>query len=193
MTAGQDWQEVHRLMAERERVLAASGEPEGERLEQLLRDRARALAERTAPGTAQAVVASALVVRVGDERFGLARERLAGVLPLAGCAAIPHAPPELIGVFVARGALWSLYDLPRLLGMTGEGPAQGQTVLLRDERRRVALRVDAGERIDTYASDALRPIADAGAKALVAGVTPAGVPIIDMDALWAHGAMAEAM
>lgn len=194
MTAGPDWDAVHRLMVEREQAFAASGEPEGERLEKLLRDRAHALATRaTTNRAARAALANALIVHASGERYGLPTGRLAGVLSFARCAAIPRAPRELIGVMAARGALWSVYDLPRLLGMAAEATDEAQVVLLRDARRRVALRVDGTDRIDAYAPDDLRRVEEDGAAALVAGVLPTGALLIDMEALWAHGAVVEAL
>jgi chemotaxis signal transduction protein len=192
MTGATDWHALHRRLQEAEARLAAAEAHDAGALERLLRERARRLAARTPPRREE--TRSALVVRVGEERFGLEPGALAGVAPFEGASAVPGGPPELAGVVATRGEIWAVHDLGRLTG-TGEAGSGGHVVLLRHPRRRVGLRVDAAERVETWTPAALRRVGadrDGRAAHLVAGVLPGPVLLIDLAALWGHRAIAEA-
>lgn len=193
-TGGIDWTAVHRRLAEGQASLAGLTEVGGERLEALLRERARALAE---PGKAavRPATVQALVVRVGAERYGLELSRLAGILPFASCAPVAGGPSELLGLVNARGEIWAAFEFHRLLGAgAAEAPAGGYVVLLRHGRRRVGLRVDEADRVRALIrADLKRPPGTASgiATEFIKGVTSDSVILVDLDALWTHPAIAE--
>jgi chemotaxis signal transduction protein len=160
-----------------------------------LHARARHLAGRGAHGRSRSETRSALVVRQGTESFGIDLAGLAGVQPGRRTAPVPGGPRELVGIVGARGEMWAVHDLGRLIG-TEDAADDGHVVLLRHPRRRVGLRVDAADRIETFAPAALRRIgAERGdlAPGLIAGITESSALLIDLDALWTHRAIAEAL
>ena len=195
MTAGTDWASLHRQLAEADARLGAAQEMAGEELDRLLHARARHLAGRIAHDRNREQSRSALVVRQGTESFGLELAGLAGVLPCQSSAPVPGGPRELVGIIGARGEMWAVHDLGRLIGAE-DAAEDGHVVLLRHPRRRVGLRVDAAERIEAFPSAALRRIgAERGdvAAGLIAGIMPGSVLLIDSSAVWMHRAIAEAL
>lgn len=194
---GIDWAAVHRRLAAGQSAIDAALETRGARLEALLQERARRLARPDEGGRAAAPGLRVLAVRAGGERYGLELARLAGVVPFERAAAVPGGPVELIGVARARGEMWAAYDLRRLLGAApGEAAGRGCLVLLRHPRRRVAVRVDEPEQVHGVdPGEIRRPSDDATARPapLVRGVAHGSILLIDLDDLWVHPAIGEAI
>ncbi|MBX6323731.1 MAG: chemotaxis protein CheW [Rhodospirillaceae bacterium] len=196
MTGGRiDWAAVHRRLAAAQGAIDAALELDGLRLEALLQERARRLARPDERAQTAAPGLRVLTVRAGGQRYGLELARLAGVVPIERCAPVPGGPSELVGVTRARGEMWAAYDLRRLLGLAaGEPAGQGCLVLLRHPRRRVGVRVDEPGQVQGVGLDEIRRPAEdeAPGPALVQGMAPGSVLLIDIDALWGHPAIGEA-
>jgi purine-binding chemotaxis protein CheW len=190
-----DWEAIRRRLADSRHALDSGFAVEGDRLQALLRERSRILAAPPAPSRRAASTDRLLAVQVGEERYGFDLERLAGVLAYGNCTPAPRAPRPLLGLTTARGDIWAVYDFGRLLGV-GEDPSEtGYVVLLRHGSRRIGLRVHRLERVHVLAHEDIRPATGASAASaagLVAGVTPDGLIIVDMTALWAHREIGEA-
>jgi purine-binding chemotaxis protein CheW len=183
-----DWDAVKRRVSENQAALEPGGQAAGDaRLEEVRRERARQLAARRATPAAAADTWPALVFTLGTHRLCLALEVLIEVLPCARCAALPGAPPELLGVINVRGRICSVLDLARLLEMpAAEGPAGGYIVLMRLGEIEVGLRVDQVELIEPVS---LSTSTVAGGMAIgqyVLGLTGDRLGVLDPQKILSH-------
>ena len=111
------------------------------RAARLLAARTRRLARRSAPPAPAG--RPLLLCLAGTACFGLPLEAVARVLPVSPWAALPGAPPALLGLLGRDGQLYSLLDLALALGLGQAAAAEGgHLLLLRQAPRRFALRVD---------------------------------------------------
>jgi purine-binding chemotaxis protein CheW len=128
-----------------------------ERAQQILDERTERLAaRRDVQAGPVAEAARVLVCGAGRERFGIAIEAVAEVLPDQKCMPIPDGPPALVGVFGRSGRLVSVIDLATALGLdpTSADNERWHFVLLRKEQPQVALRVERA-----YAVSSITPLA----------------------------------
>jgi purine-binding chemotaxis protein CheW len=191
-----DWDAIRRRLADSQRALDAGFAFEGDRLQALLRERSDILATPGTQSRRAAATDRVLAIRVGEERYGLDLKRLAGVLTYGNCTPAPRAPRPLLGLMTARGDIWAVYDFGRLLDVADDASDAGYVVLLRHGSRRIGLRVHGLERVHVLAREDIRPATGgsaASAAGLVTGMTPDGLIIIDMTALWAHREIGEAV
>lgn len=144
------------VRVERTRIRSAE-----ERARQILDARTTQLAERVGLEPI-ADPDRALVCAAGGERFGIALESIAEIMPFRECVPVPDAPSAMIGVFGRNGQLVSVLDLALALGLppsTGEDGAW-HLVMLRQSQPQVALRVDRA-----YAVSEIAPLAETEATA----------------------------
>ena len=186
-----DWAATHRRMADGRASLAELLEARGSRLDRLLHERARQLADPPRASLRPVGATPMLVARAGTQRFALGLSGLVGVVAFGSWTPLAGAPGEVIGVVNVRGEIWAAFDLPRLLpGAEHPGtPEGGHLVLLRHHRRRVGLRVDQAEQVRDIAGPGLDRPAAAAASPLTRGVTSEGVIVLDLDAIWMHRAI----
>lgn len=165
-------------------------ERDGERVRALLDERSAALARRgraeeRAEKRVQARL-SYLVCALGGERYGLPVAAVASVLPARACTPVPGAPPALRGIVTHAGAIVSVIDPGRALGLDGDGEEDGEErahlVLLRAQEPPVALAVDRVLGLADIPADAVGArVGSDGAEAgdalgldAVSGYAPAG-------------------
>ncbi|MGO4524575.1 chemotaxis protein CheW [Microvirga sp. 2MCAF35] len=137
-----------------ERVRVRSAE---ERVQQILDERTERLAARKGGAAAPAgILLRALVCGTGRERFGLAVDAVAEVLPPQKCMPVPGGSPALIGLFGRGGRLVSVIDLALALGLEPSSTENDNQhfVLLRREHPQVVLRVERA-----YAVEDILPLA----------------------------------
>ncbi len=141
-----DWEAVRARLRQRAEG-AGAPEQSRERLEEVFRARARALADRRASSdpAEECRALEVLAFEVGGERFGLELTALGGALALRACTAVPGAAAELLGVINHHGQICSVLDLARVLGLDGPAPAARYVLLLRRPGRMVGLAVAAIE------------------------------------------------
>ena len=85
---------------------------------------------------------SYLVVGLGEERYALAVEDVLEAGTVADPAALPGAPPGVVGLQNLRGEVVPLLDLALLVG-AGPGERGEAMVVVEQGSRRAALSVDA--------------------------------------------------
>lgn len=115
--------------------------------------RSRILAQRSAtlaarglgPDRAAGLLAERLVCMAAGSLYAFGHHGVRAVRPY-GCQPLPliagPAAGVMLGVFLDAGELYSLLDLPRLLGRPDHAPEHGAMLLMRGDGQRVALRVD---------------------------------------------------
>lgn len=191
-----DWAAVRARLEASQGALDVALDASAERVEAILLERTRSLAATGTVAQRAAAADRVLVVRLADAPYGLWLDRLAGLAPLHACAAAPRGPASLLGLMTVRGGIWTIFDLARLLGIDSASSEGGHVVLLRHASRRIGLRVERADNIRRLARSATRPLPGDGpspAAGLIEGLGPDGLVVIDVDALWAHPAITEAV
>ncbi len=88
-----------------------------------------------------------LVVRIGEERFGVPLESVDELVESPRLRHVPGAPPALLGLFTLGSSLLPLYSPATVLGTS---PVREQVALvMRGGRSRVALAVDDADDVIT--------------------------------------------
>ena len=143
-----DWKEVHRRLARSEALLEEALTPVPSRVEEIFERRAARLAGRPVARDSASPALRVMVLRLGDERYGIETTDLAEVAPLAGCIPVPGSMPHILGVIQLRGELCAVASLCKLIGVeeTGDG-ASSVVVLLRSAAGRIGLRMDGVEEL----------------------------------------------
>lgn len=180
-----DWSEAHARLARMERIVATVTVADADEIERVLRDRARALARRpTQPrsGDQLEVVSFSL----GRERYAVEALFVEEVFRLTGRSALPGATAPIAGVTAHRGELLTLLDLRAALGLSAAALDDlARVIVLRDERSRVGVLVDAIAGVQTLMREDLRTASSATAlqNEYLAGVTDDLLMLLDPHAL----------
>lgn len=155
------WDEVHRRLEKSEDSLGEALSASPERVKAVFRRRALHLARQDADGTGSSAPAiPAMVCRAGGERYAIALDQLAEVVPFRGCTPVPGARPELLGVIGLRGEIRPVIDLARIL--SGISSSDSGVVLIL--RSRIGLKVEHVEDLRQIQIDSVQPD-QAGAEA----------------------------
>jgi len=90
-----------------------------------------------------------LVLRLGEERYGIELADLSEVLPALLCTPVPGAPPALAGVINVHGEIRPVMNLKFLFGIPPPAGPRMPTpvVLLRQQGREMGLQVDRVEQV----------------------------------------------
>lgn len=178
-----DFEQLKQRFEARGTALDGAADPAAE--ERLLRDRARALAERRLDVAARSVVASVVVVRSGASLLGLPIESVREVREVR-VTRLPHAAPPVRGLFQLWGRVLALVDFNAAAG--GSQVAHGDRVLaalIAGAPGAFGMRI--GEVIgarDVFADEVEAGLADGRAEA-VSLVTRDLVQIVDTGRLFA--------
>jgi purine-binding chemotaxis protein CheW len=126
-----------------------------ERIKTVFRQRAVQLAKLHAANKPVSRGIPALIFRLAQERYAIALQELAEVLPFHGCTQVPGGSLEFLGVISLRGELRPVVDLARVL--SGRAPTQsgsdsGAVLVL---RRPIAMKVDEIEELREIRSEEL--------------------------------------
>lgn len=144
----------------------------------VLTERARALARPPDPGPPPGERVSALWFRVGAERYAVEIARVREVRKLESFAPVPGAPAPFLGVTMLRGVVLPVADLRAALGRPATGLSDlSRLVVLAD----VGLLVGDLEAVAPVRVDDLAPPPE-GAR-FVRGVTADARVLIDAAAL----------
>jgi purine-binding chemotaxis protein CheW len=165
----------------------------GDRLQQVLEERARRLA-RPAVDHAGEDLVELVVLSVGTERYGVDVRLVREVRPLAGLAPVPGTPEVWSGLVNLRGSLCPVLSLRRHLQVAGpEDATAGPGVLVVvTAPYPAALLVDAAAEVRRCRPGELRPVqAAAGdrAHAAVTAVTADLLQVLDPAAALADPAL----
>jgi purine-binding chemotaxis protein CheW len=161
----------------------------GDRLQQVLEERARALARPTVDDGDEDVV-ELVVLTAGAERYGVDVRLVREVRPMAGLAPVPGTPAVWAGLVNLRGSLVPVLSLRRYLQAAGpetQGAGAGVLVVVTAPFP-AALLVDAAAEVRRCRPDDLRPLqAGAGdrAHAAVTAVTTDLLQVLDPAAVLA--------
>lgn len=188
-----DWKAVHERLERARRGSLSELQDDSARRQALLDERARNLRNRSQRGVTPGAHEDVLVVRVGDENYGVPLKDLAGVIrghpahPLLGTSA------AFLGILYERGETWPVFALAALLNLeAGEAPQYGTVLLLRDNRERLGLAVAATLGIRRIDPGRLSKASEAAAtkpQSLVRGIAEESLPILEVTAVRRHAAI----
>lgn len=114
---------------------------EAHRLE-VLKRRAEALARCDQQDEARTLVDTAVVVEVGNERFGIRLPSLCGIVPVAETAELPGLPSWIFGIVQIRGRLLAVLDLAEWFNVASPSKPR-HLVVVESRGRQLALLVDS--------------------------------------------------
>jgi purine-binding chemotaxis protein CheW len=187
-----DWAEVKSRLAKSQAAIENVFVEDEQRSQEMFHRRALQLASRRHSPARTPTGFRALVFSLGPERYGLEICSLVEVLPFAHCTPVPGGPAELVGVVNRRGAIRSVVSLSRMLGLAGPGSderGRGYIVLVRSGDVEVGLRVDQVEGITLVSPESWMAAGKDEAalrNGYVQGVTPDGLIIVDLPAVFSH-------
>jgi chemotaxis signal transduction protein len=186
-----DWVEVKARLAQSQAGIEAAFVHEERDAEKIYQERALQLAARRESESRSAEVIRALVVMLGEERYGLELNGLIEVLPFTNCSPVPGGPSELAGVINRRGEIRAVIGLSRLLGLAGSASSDtggGYVVMLRTDAGEVGLQVDQVERIAFVDTATLIAPSDAitAREGYVRGVSSEGLIVLNPSVLFTY-------
>jgi purine-binding chemotaxis protein CheW len=156
-----DWGEVHGRLRRSEALLEEALTPVPQRVEEILERRAAQLGSRPVGHGLAASAMRVMVLRLGEERYGIATKDLAEVVPFTGCTPVPGSLPQFLGVIQLRGELRTVASLCKLIGVEESGdPVSSVVVLLRPGGGQIGLRVDGVEDLLEIRPEVLLPAAE---------------------------------
>jgi purine-binding chemotaxis protein CheW len=125
---------------------------------QILRPRARALAQTSERPPITGASLELLEFRLAQERYALENRYVQEVCPLKGLTPLPCTPPFVLGVVNVRGRILPVFDLKRFFDL----PATGLTnlhsiILVRGNDLELGLLADAIVGVRSLPADGLQP------------------------------------
>ena len=124
-----NWQEAYARLERARQALEAGGNLPPEEIGRVLRDRARAPAKPREGAATPNEVVDLLVFSLSGERYGIETAHVLEVISLRGLTPVPSTPSWVLGLVNHRGRVLPVFDLRRLLELTGQGvPEQGRVV-----------------------------------------------------------------
>lgn len=149
--------------------------------EALLQRRAARLAQPRQVGGTSAQT-DLLVFRVGRERFALNLAELQGVVAVERVTRVPGASPDLLGLILARGELFPLVDLGRLLHSPLDAAGPSHALLVRSSEK-FALAIDEVLEMIRLANEDLRALEQRSPSGCVMALLPDQAALLDVKAL----------
>ena len=154
--------------------------------QQILAERARLLSRPSDESTARAESLDLLEFKLAGERCALETAFVEAVLPLRELTPLPGAPEHVLGIVYARGRVFCLNNLARLLGLPGKNLSERDTlILLRKPGMELAVLAEeilGNRRVETTRIHSIASKAGAARNYLL-GVTDDGTSVLDAAAL----------
>jgi purine-binding chemotaxis protein CheW len=125
-----------------------------------------------------------LVLRLGEERYGIELADVSEVLPALLCTPVPGAPPALAGVINFHGEIRPVMNLKFLFGIPPPAGPRMPTpvILLRQQGREIGLQVDRVEQVRQVASGDIN--VELPTTRYLKGVTPDTLMLLSTEALF---------
>lgn len=118
---GIDWDEIHRRLNVWQKALERGIELDLERQKEVLRARAKALAQESKKEMAREDVLEVVEFQLAYERYGIETSFIREVYPLKEFTPIPCTPPILLGVVNVRGRILSVLDVKKFFDLADKG------------------------------------------------------------------------
>jgi purine-binding chemotaxis protein CheW len=186
-----DWENVRRRLARAAEATEEALRLSPERAKAVMDERATALARAPASGARAAEGLEIAVFALANERYGVETRYVREVVRLTDYAAVPGAPPFLVGVVNLRGEVLALIDLRTFFGVPARGLTDLSRVLvLGDQRAEFGVLADAASEVITLRVDEIHKPPDSAAgvgREYLRGVTADALIVLDGAALLKDG------
>jgi purine-binding chemotaxis protein CheW len=152
--------------------------------QQVLRNRARALARSVERADDAQAFLAVLEFRLGGERYAIETRYVVEVLPLQMLTPLPCTPPFIAGLVNVRGRIVTVLDLKKFFGLPGSGLTDSHRVIhVESHGIDLGLLADTGvalQRIGLAALHPPPPVAGGRRAHYLRGVTGDPVMVLDM-------------
>jgi purine-binding chemotaxis protein CheW len=188
-----DWSAVdHRLQDARAGIVRALT-PAPEEKRRVLKERARALAQRTDENDASEETIKVVELLVGQETYGIESSYVREVYPLKEHTPLPGTPSFVVGIINVRGQIVSVVDLRRFFDLPAmEITEHSKVVRLRNDEMEFGILVNAVTGVRSIALGEIQapppPLTAISAKYL-RGVTNERLVILDAEKILSAGKM----
>ena len=191
-----DWEEVRRRIEQSRQAMEDLNDTDPDRQEQILAERAVALARAVTPSE-RAVPSGdrieVLVFQAAGERYAFETAHVAQVTPILPITAIPGVPDFVVGIVAAQGDVLSVIDLRSLLDLPLSNLTEPNAIiLLRGETMEFGVLAEAIAGVERYPRASLEtelPTLANIEKTYLKGVTPDRTAILDAEQLLADPRM----
>jgi chemotaxis signal transduction protein len=176
-----DWVQARERLARVQKALEQGTLASSEERERVYRLRADLLAQPALLENAFNTE-SIMVFGLAAGRYAIPTSEIAEVISNPKCAPVPGSSPELAGLIQVRGEVRPVWNLRRVLGITGGDNREFQIVLLRRGSREIGVQVDQIDEIRSVPPAARKPAPEG---AFHAGwMTEDLVTVLDMGSLF---------
>ena len=182
---GKDWQEIHDRLAR-----AGAGLEETsltrERVQAILQERARKLAQVPDQAAPAADVMEVLIFGLGEESYAIETVYVREVLRFGEFTPLPGGLEHLIGISNVRGQILALFELGTFFEVKVSAGGQAKIIVLGEERSEFGIRADAVFEVRRLRNDEMLEAPQSvtpAARSILRGVTENALLVLDGAAL----------
>ena len=182
---GKDWQEIHDRLA-RARTGLEEKSLSRERVQAILEDRARKLAQVPDQATPAADVIDVLIFGLGEESYAIETVYVREVLRFGEFTPVPGGLEHLIGISNVRGQILALFEMGTFFEVKVSEGEQARIIVLGEERSEFGIRADAVLEVRRLRNDELLEAPQSvtpAAQSILRGVTENALLVLDGAAL----------
>lgn len=184
--AATDWDEIRQRLEQARIAIEELAEPGLERQQQILRERAAALAKSAMPATSPKPPMQRINVlefRVAGERYAFETAYVDQIYPIMPITALPGVPDFVAGIIMAQGEVLSVIDLRSLLDLPMSGMLEPAAIIaLKNETMEFGILAEEILGVESFSRDALKkelPTLTGKAGSCLEGVSTNRTAILD--------------
>ncbi|MGH2568548.1 MAG: chemotaxis protein CheW [Bacteroidota bacterium] len=125
-----DWDEIHHRLQRFQSALEHGRELTPERRKEILRARARALAQELKKEETEEDFLEIVEFQLASERYGIESSYVREVYPLKELTPVPCVPPFVLGLINVRGRILSVLDIKKFFDLPEKGLTDLNKVIL---------------------------------------------------------------
>jgi purine-binding chemotaxis protein CheW len=155
---GIDWPEIRRRLDATHETLASGGTPGSEETKEILRARARVLAQEPAQARPDEELLEFVQFMLAYERYGVETSFVREVYPLKELTPLPGVPPFVLGIINVRGKILSVLDLKKFFDLPDKGLTDlNKVIVLHTDNMEFGVLADVILGVKTISANALQP------------------------------------
>jgi len=138
-----DWREIHNRLDTTRKVIERGWVPGPEQTKEILKARARTLAQDRSPEPQSDDAIEAIEFVLAYEKYGVETSYVREVYPLRELTPLPCTPPFVLGIINVRGQILSVVDIKRFFDLPEKGLTDlNKVVILRSESMEFGILAD---------------------------------------------------
>lgn len=182
-----EWAEIYQRLQAVQTSLAQTNAPSDEQRREILKARARNLAQEPLPVKSDGQELEAVEFRLAHETYGFESRHIREIYPLRDFSPVPCTPPFVLGLVNVRGQLLSIVDLKKFFGLASrELDSHNQAIILHNTSMEFCVLADSLLGVHAIARQSLQPALPTltGVRnEFLLGITPDRVIILDAEKL----------